>query len=686
MCCACLALTMPGIGTQAKVEDQLASEGLTRHDLGREAFLERMWAWKEKYGNTILSQFQAMGYAFDWSRTRFTMDEGYTEAILEAFVRFYNDGLIYRGARIVNWCPRCGTALSDLEVEHEDHASHLWHLRYPLADGSGEVIVATTRPETMLGDTGVAVHPSDKRYQELVGKDVLLPLMNRHIPIVADHVVDPEFGTGAVKVTPAHDPNDWDISERAGLPKLTVIGKDGVMTEEAGAYAGLDRFEARRRVVADLEAQGLLLKIDDYAHSVGQCSRCKTVIEPLLAEQWFVKMKPLAEKGIQLVKEGKVRFVPDRFTRFYLEWMENLRDWCISRQIWWGHRIPIFTCLDCGYQWAAKEVPTNCPQCPSSSIEQDPDVLDTWFSSALWPFATLGWPRDTAEMKLFYPTDILITARDILYLWVARMMMTSAWFEGTEPFADVYIYATVLNHEGRRMSKSLGTGVDPLDITEHYGTDALRFGLISQAATGQDLRFGTERVEMSRNFCNKLWNASRFILSNLADAPLEALQEPLKPTELIDRWLLSRYAATIEQVSRGIEEYNFNEAALTLRTFVWNELCDWYIELAKPRFLGEDEGQKRTVQAILYQVLRGSIALMHPFMPFLTEELYQSLPGHGESVMLEAWPEEGASFRDEGAEAAMAQLMDVVTAARNLRAELGISPQQRVPKGLCQRR
>ena len=662
-----------GIATQNKVEQQLAKEGLTRHDIGREEFLKRVWAWKEKYGGQILHQFKTMGFSFDWERERFTMDSGYSDAVLESFVRLFNKGYIYRGARVINWCPRCNTAISDIEVEYVEQHSHLWHLRYPLEDGSGYVVVATTRPETMLGDTAVTVNPKDKRYTNLVGKKVKLPLTDRLIPIIADEFVDMEFGTGAVKTTPAHDPNDFEIGMRHNLQQIVVIAPDGTMTQEAGPkYAGMDRFKARQAVVEDLEAQGLLEKIEDYSHSVGTCERCHTTIEPLLSEQWFCKMKELAKPAIDVIKQGKIKFYPDRYEKIYLDWMENIRDWCISRQLWWGHRIPIWKCDDCGTYVAAKGKAEACTKCGSKNMTQEPDVLDTWFSSALWPFATMGWPKKTPELDCFYPTDVLVTAREIIYLWVARMVFSGMEYLNEIPFKDVYIYATVLNEEGKRMSKSLGTGVDPLKLIDKFGTDALRFALIQQAGKNQDIRFSDKRVENIRNFGNKIWNASRFVIMNLEDFD-RTTKIDKNNLRLEDKWILSRLNRTIEAVNSGFTTYDMDDSARALYEFIWNEYCDWYIELAKPRLRGSAQ-ERSQVQAILCYVLDQTLRLLHPIMPFITEEIWQALPHEGESIMVAKFPEVDSSCFDDEAEAGMAAVMDSVRATRNLRAELGASP------------
>jgi valyl-tRNA synthetase len=672
-----------GIGTQSKVEEDLAKEGLTRHDLGREKFLERVWAWKEKHGGQILHQFKTMGFSFDWDRERFTMDEGYTDAVLEAFVRLFDKGYIYRGARVINWCPRCHTAISDIEVEYVEQHSNLWHIRYPLEDGSGCVIVATTRPETMLGDTAVAVNPNDERYTGLVGKNVILPLQDRPIPIVADEYVDKEFGTGAVKTTPAHDPNDFEIGLRHNLPQVIVIGPDGSMTQDAGPrYEGLDRYAARQKVVEDLQAKGLMEKIEDYTHSVGTCKRCHTVIEPLLSEQWFCRMKELAQPAIDVVKKGKVKFFPDRYARIYIEWMENVRDWCISRQLWWGHRIPVWKCDDCGEYTAAKTKLDACSKCGSKNVSQDTDVLDTWFSSALWPFATLGWPKQTPELDCFYPTDVLVTARDIIYLWVARMIFTSLEFLDEIPFGDVYIYATVMNEEGKRMSKSLGTGVDPLDLIDRFGADALRFALILQAGDNQDIRFSDKRVENVRNFGNKIWNASRFVIMNLEEKrgriPFSSFEKGMRPlfSRLEDRWILSRLNRVVGIVNESFGSYNLDVAARSLYEFIWNEYCDWYIELAKPRLRGTDE-ERAQVQSILSHVLDTAMRLLHPIMPFITEEIWQALPHDGDSIMVADFPKADESLLNDAAEDQMRKLIEGARVQREMKASRSIPLRQK---------
>ncbi len=661
-----------GIATQAKVEAQLAEEGTNKHELGREKFLERAWAWKEQYGNRITQQLRKLGTSCDWDRERFTMDEGCSKAVREIFVRLYNDGLIYQDNYIINWCPHCQTTISDIEVEHAEEKGKLYHLRYPTEDGTDYIEIATTRPETMLGDTAVAVHPEDKRYAHLIGTNLVLPIVNRVIPVIADEYVDREFGTGAVKITPAHDPNDFEVARRHNLPEVVVMGKDARMNENAGPYQGLDRYECRKRIVEDLEKQGYLVKITDHDHAVGHCYRCDTVIEPLVSKQWFVRMKPLAQPAIQVVKEGKTRFVPERFTKIYLDWMENIRDWCISRQLWWGHRIPVWYCQDCGEVICSKENPSTCPKCNSHNLEQDPDVLDTWFSSGLWPFSTLGWPEQTKDLAKYYPTSVLVTGRDIIFFWVARMIFTALYAMEEIPFKEVFIHGLVLDAQGRKMSKSLGNGVDPLEVIEEYGADTLRFMLITGNTPGNDLRFHFERLEATRNFANKIWNAARFVLMNLKDYE-EGKYAP--QYNLADRWILSRFNSTVDQVTKLLEKYELGEAARLLYDFIWSEFCDWYIELVKPRLYGkENEVSKATAQSVLANVLRGTMELLHPFMPFITEEIWQHLPHEGQTIMLTTWPQVEEQFVDKKIEEEMALVMEIIRAIRNLRSEMNIPP------------
>ncbi|MHC4712777.1 MAG: valine--tRNA ligase [Planctomycetota bacterium] len=677
------ALWLPGtdhaaIATTNVVERELAAEGLKREDVGREKFLERTWQWREEYGGTIIHQLKRMGCSCDWPRERFTMDEGLSRAVREAFVRFFEDGLIYRGLYIVNWCPRCGTALSDDEVDHEDVQGHLWYIRYPLKDSDAFLTVATTRPETMLGDTGVAVNPADERFRGLVGKTAVLPVIGREIPVIADDFVDPKFGTGMVKVTPAHDPNDFEIGRRHDLPDVVVIAEDGTMTAEAGEYSGLDRFECRKRLIERLECDGLLEKTEEYLHAVGHCYRCKTVIEPYISEQWFVRVKELVEPAIAAANDGRVTFHPERWTRVYLSWLENVRDWCISRQIWWGHRIPAWYCDDCGEVFAAREDPSECRKCSSNNLRQDEDTLDTWFSSALWPFSTLGWPDETKDLDYYYPTDVLVTDRGIIFFWVARMVMMGLRFRGEVPFDDVYINATVLDEQGRKMSKSLGNGIDPLEIIEQYGADAMRFSLMLLTAEGQDVKLSPTRFEMGRNFANKLWNAARFALMNLEDFPD---QSPVSPGELEfeDRWILSRLSHTAGELNAALEGYHFHAAAHLLYDFAWHSLCDWYLEAIKPRLYGSRPESKRVAQKVLAASLDALLRMLHPFVPFITEEVWSHLgelvPDRGlfeagnasETVSLADWPQPESFPRDEAAETKMPPTIDCIRAVRNIR-------------------
>ena len=673
-----------GIATQVRVEEHIRqTEEKTRHDLGQEEFLRRTWAWREKYGGQILYQLRKLGASLDWERERFTMDEGCSRAVREVFVRLFNEGLIYQGHYSVNWCPSCVTTLSDIEVEHEPTAGKLYRIKYPLADGSGYVEIATTRPETMLGDTALAVNPDDERFTDLVGTKAIVPLVNREVPIIADAYVDPEFGTGIVKITPSHDPNDFEIGLRHDLPQVEVIGLDAKMKEEAGKYAGLDRYECRDQVVQDLKDLGLLVEIKDHEHAVGQCYRCDTVVEPLVSKQWFVKMKPLAKRAIAAVETGEIRFVPERFAKHYLHWMENIRDWCISRQLWWGHRIPVWYCADCGEVFASVEDAKTCPKCGSDNIEQDPDVLDTWFSSALWPFSTLGWPDETPDLKHFYPTSVLVTGFDIIPFWVARMIVMGYHFRGEKPFSDVLVHGLVRDQYGRKMSKSLRNGVDPLEAIEEYGADALRFNLVIGVAPGNDLRYIPEKVEAYRNFANKIWNASRFALMHLEDFDYQQGELSSLNLATADRWILSRFEHTANEVTRFLERYDIGEAARVLYDFIWSELCDWYIELIKPRLYGrEDEKSRYAAQYVLWYVLRQTLELLHPFMPFITEEVWQNLPHAGETIMLAPWPRP-QGLADSLAEKEMATVMAVVTEIRTLRSEKNVDPGRKIT-AICQ--
>lgn len=663
-----------GIATQAKVEEQLVKEGTKRVELGREKFLERVWDWKKECGGRITQQLRRLGASCDWERERFTMDEGCSKAVREAFVHLYNKGLIYRGNYIINWCPKCHTTISDIEVDHVDSVGDLYHLCYPVKDSNDALVVATTRPETMFGDTAVAVHPDDHRYQHLIGKTVLLPLTDREIPIIADDYVDREFGTGAVKITPAHDPNDFEIGLRHQLPQIVVLDKEAKMNENAGKYQGMECAEARIAVVKALKAQGILLKIEPHTHAVGQCYRCSTVIEPMVSKQWFVKMEPLAKPAIDVVKNGRLGFVPDRFDKIYLGWMENIRDWCISRQLWWGHRIPVWYCEDCGLEICADADPSTCPTCGSKQLKQDPDVLDTWFSSGLWPFSTLGWPEQTPELEQFYPTSVLVTGRDIIFFWVARMIFMGLEFQNEVPFPKVMIHGLVLDAQGRKMSKSLGNGVDPIEVIDQYGADTLRFMLITGNTQGNDLRFHPERLEATRNFTNKIWNASRYVLLNLEDY----VEGPRGELTLADRWILSRYASTIKKGTEVLENFDLGEGGRLLYEFIWNEFCDWYIELTKPRLYDKEQVLARhTAQSVLLEVLEGTLRLLHPYMPFLTEEIWQALPVPGESIMMQSWPEVPA-YQDAVAEGNMTLLMDAIKAIRNIRAEMKVAPGQKI--------
>ena len=671
-----------GIATQNVVERMLAAQGVSRHDLGRDGFIARVWEWKEKYGSTIIEQLKKLGCSFDWERERFTMDARYSDAVLEAFIHLFNKGYIYRGTRVTNWCPRCRTAISDIEADDEERASSLWHIRYPIengyAFGTEFIVIATTRPETMLGDTAVAVHPDDPRYQALIGRHVILPLVGRRIPIIADPIlVDMEFGTGALKVTPAHDFNDFEAGERSNLPRVTVIGPDGRMTEDAGGFAGMDRMDARQAIVEALEAEGLLVSVDDYTIKAPICDRCKTVLEPLLSEQWFCRMKELAAPAISAVKNGDVRFIPDRWGRVYLDWMERLRDWCVSRQLWWGHRIPVYHCASCHHAVGARQAPTSCDRCGHLTFTQDPDVLDTWFSSALWPFATLGWPERTPDLEAFYPTDCLITAPEIIYLWVARMIFSGLEFMQAKPFSDVYIYATVLDKHGDRMSKSKGNGINPLDLVSQFGADATRYGIVAQAGKAQQIRFSEDLVSQARNFCSKVWQSSRFVLTNLEklDASEFGAHDPPAAQSLEDRWIFSRLAAVTSAVNQGLASYDLDVATRSLHEFVWNEFCDWYIELAKPRLASSDPSMAKNLRVILDTMLR----LLHPFIPFLTEEIWRQLPGSGEALMVAEFPKSHPTDQDAGAEAAMASVIDLVVRIRNMRAELKVQPGLQIP-------
>ena len=665
-----------GIATQIKVEEELRkSEGLTRYDLGREKFLERVWDWKHKFGNRIVEQQKKLGASCDWSRARFTMDEGLSNAVRHVFVSLYNKGLIYKGSRIINWCPHCVTALSDAEVEYKEKPGHLWHIRYPIAGEEGRyVTVATTRPETMLGDTGVAVNPEDGRYRDIVGKKCILPLVNKEIPIVADAYVDMEFGTGCVKMTPAHDPNDFEVGLRHNLESIRVLDDNGKVVEGYGRYSGMDRYEARKAIVADLEEQGYLVKVEEHTHNVGTCYRCGTDVEPIISAQWFVKMEPLAREALRVVNDGEVKFVPDRFSKIYTNWMENVHYWCISRQLWWGHRIPAWTCEDCGEMTVSETDPTECQHCHSTHIRQEEDVLDTWFSSALWPFSTLGWPNESSEdFKYFYPTDVLVTGYDIIFFWVARMIFSACEHTGKPPFHTVFIHGLVRDDKGRKMSKSLGNGIDPLEMADQYGADALRFNLITGNSPGNDMRFYTERCEAMRNFANKIWNASRFLMMNLT---IDRCELPGR-LELEDKWILSKLNSVIPEVTENMERYELGVAAQKVYDFIWDSYCDWYIELTKTRLQGEDEDSKLRAQQVLCYVLTETLKLLHPFMPFITEEIWQALPHSGDYLMLQQWPQHRAELDFPEEEKAMELIMDAIRGVRARRAEMNVPPSKK---------
>ncbi|MBO4563730.1 MAG: valine--tRNA ligase [Clostridia bacterium] len=677
--CGYETLWLPGtdhasIATEVKIVEQLAKEGLSKKDLGYKGFMERAWAWKEKYGGRIVSQLRKLGSSCDWERERFTMDEGCSKAVTKVFVDLYNKGLIYRGDRIVNWCPCCKTAISNAEVEFEEQPSNLWHVRYDAPDKSYSITVATTRPETILGDTGIAVNPKDERYRDIVGKTVVIPVVGREIPIVADEYVEMDFGTGAVKITPSHDPNDFEVGIRCGLPRMCVFTEDGHINELGGKYEGLTTKECRKVFVEDLKAAGNLVKIEPYTHNVGTCYRCHTTIEPMVSKQWFVSIKSLAEPAIKAVEEGRIKFVPERYTQTYYNWMYNIRDWCISRQLWWGHRIPAYYCDECGETVVSETEQEFCPKC-GAKLRPDEDVLDTWFSSGMWPFSTLGWPEKTEELKYYYPTSTLATGYDLIFFWIARMIMFGLYAMGDVPFDHVFIHGMVRDELGRKMSKSLGNGIDPLDIIRDYGADSLRFSLTSGTAAGTDMRFQIKKVEAARNFCNKVYNASRFVMMNLGEGEIGDID--MTKLDIADKWILHRLNAVIREETSNIDAFDLNLAVEKIYSFIWTELCDWYIEMAKPRLYGDDEEAKKNVRAILVRVLGDSMKLLHPFMPFITEDIYTRLPGAGETIMLESWPkpEDGFDFPKEAE--TMDGIMELVRAIRNVRAEMNVPPAKR---------
>ncbi len=674
-------LWLPGtdhasIATEVKVVEAMAEEGISKNDIGREGFLDRAWNWADVYRKRITKQFRKLGASCDWSRERFTMDEGCSEAVKEVFIQLYDKGLIYKGNRIINWCPDCKTALSDAEVEYEEQEGSLWHFSYPIVDSDETIIIATTRPETILGDTAVAVHPDDERYKHLIGKKVLLPLMNRAIPIIADEYVEREFGSGAVKITPAHDPNDFEVGLRHNLPQIRILDDNGLMNHNAGKYEGLDRYKARDIIIKDFQDLGLLVKTESHTHNVGGCYRCSTTVEPITSDQWFVKMKPLAEPAIRVVKEDETKFVPKRFEKIYFNWMENIKDWCISRQLWWGHRIPAYYCEECGELIVAKETPESCT-CGCKKFRQDEDVLDTWFSSALWPFSTLGWPEKTDDLKKFYPNNVLVTGYDIIFFWVARMIFSGIEALGETPFSDVVIHGIVRDSQGRKMSKSLGNGVDPLEIVEKYGADALRFTLVTGNSPGNDTRWHMDKVEANLHFANKIWNASRFVLMNIDDDILNKEDIANRNLTSADKWIISRCNTMVKEITDNLDKYELGLAASKLYDFIWSEYCDWYIELVKPRLYGEEEESKIGAQVTLTKVLKDILKLLHPFMPFITEEIFTHLPGNEESILISSWPKfkEDLIFKDEEEE--MQLIMELIRGIRNARAEMDVVPSRK---------
>jgi len=674
-------LWLPGtdhasIATEAKIVDAIAKEGLTKEALGREKFLERAWAWKNVYGNRIVEQLKCLGSSCDWERERFTMDEGLSKAVLEVFLRLYKKGLIYKGERITNWCPKCNTSISDIEVEYKEMDGSFWYINYPLADGSGSLMIATTRPETLLGDTAVAVNPEDEKYKDIIGKKLILPLVGKEIPVIADDYVELGFGTGAVKITPAHDPNDFKVGLRHNLEVIRIMNDRGIINENGGKYEGLDRYEARKQIVKDLEEQGYLVKTEPYKHNVGTCQRCGTVIEPVVSCQWYVKMQPLAEPAIEAVRSGKIKFIPERFSNTYYNWMENIQDWCISRQLWWGHRIPAYYCQKCGAMEVAAEKPSVCSKCGSTEFEQDPDTLDTWFSSALWPFSTLGWPEKTPELEYFYPTDVLVTGYDIIFFWVARMIFSGCEQMKEVPFKHVLIHGLVRDSQGRKMSKSLGNGIDPLEIIDQYGTDALRFSLVTGNSPGNDQRFMDSKVESARNFANKIWNATRFVLMNFDDDADFSKVDTSKFT-VEDKWILSSMNRLVQDVTENLNKYELGVALSKLYDFIWDQYCDWYIELVKPRLFDSDCETRLEAQFVLNKVLVNCMKLLHPFMPFITEEIYQNLDKDCESIMISKWPEYDESLNDSKAETEMNFIIESIKSMRNIRTQMNVPPSKK---------
>lgn len=674
------ALWLPGtdhasIATEAKIVEAMKQEGVTKEDIGRDGFMKRAWEWKEKYGGTIISQLKKLGSSCDWDRERFTLDEGCSEAVKEVFVKLYNEGLIYRGERMINWCPNCKTSISDAEVDFAEKDGNFWHIRYPLADGSGYLNLATTRPETMLGDTAVAVHPEDERYQHLVGKMLILPLVGREIPIVADTYVEQDFGTGVVKITPAHDPNDFEVGLRHNLPVINIMDESGIINENGGEYQGLDRLDARKKIVKALEEQGYLIKVEPIKHNVGTCYRCKTVVEPRVSKQWFVKMEPLAKPAVKAVEDGEVKFVPERFDKIYFNWMNNIKDWCISRQLWWGHRIPAWYCDDCNEITVSRETPHACCKCGSTHIHQDEDTLDTWFSSALWPFSTLGWPDNTEELNYFYPTSTLVTGYDIIFFWVARMIFSGLAHMGKVPFDTVFIHGIVRDANGVKMSKSLGNGIDPLEVIDQYGADALRFMLATGNSPGNDMRYSPEKVEASRNFANKIWNAARFILMNLEGHEIKNELPNELTTE--DKWIISSFNRVAKEITENLEKFELGIAAQKIYDFLWDVFCDWYIEIAKIRMNSDDAQTAQNAREVLVWVMTGTLKLLHPFMPFITEEIWQTLPHEGDALIVAEWPEYCQEHNFPEAELEMQRIMDVIRGVRNRRAEMNVPPSRK---------